>query len=89
LPLGYEEKYGKKFNALSELKAKREEKERREREKQNKSGKKGSKHLSESDSGSDYEKLGKVGRNRTNLARRESNIFQNLILDQIMRSYSK
>ena len=57
---GYEEKYGKKFNALSELKAKREEKERREREKQIRSGgKKSSKHLSESDSGSDYEKLGK------------------------------
>merc|ERR1712212_365253 len=55
---GYEEKYGKKANALSELKAKREERERKEKvreERQNKN----KKNQSESESGSDYEKMGR------------------------------
>jgi len=59
----YEEKYDKKFSALNELKAKREEKERKERERKlkesSKSNKNKSKNLSESESGSDLEKLGK------------------------------
>ncbi|XP_023324636.1 RNA polymerase-associated protein RTF1 homolog [Eurytemora carolleeae] len=56
---GYEEKYGSKFNALSELKAKREEKERKEKMREEKQKKKSRKKESESESGSDYEKLGR------------------------------
>ena len=58
---GYEEKYGKKANALSELKAKREEKERKEKLREERERKKEKKKLSESESGSDYEKLGRGG----------------------------
>lgn len=59
---GYEEKYGSKFNALSELKAKREEKERKEKMREEKQKKKSRKKESESESGSDYEKLGLISK---------------------------
>jgi len=62
---GYEEKYGSKFSALSELKAKREEKERKEKLREEKI-KKNKKNISDSESGSDYEKLGK-GKNKKNV----------------------
>lgn len=58
---GYEEKHAKKFSALTNLKAIREEKERKEKERMEKESKhsKKKKNLSESESGSDLEKMGK------------------------------
>jgi len=59
---GYEEKHAKKFSALTNLKALREEKERKEKErieKESKHNKKNKKSLSGSESGSDLEKMGK------------------------------
>jgi len=71
---GYEEKYGSKFSALSELKAKREEKERKEKmreEKMKKKKKKGGDDGSDSASGSDYEKLGKKKKGKNVLKARD------------------
>jgi len=58
---GYEEKHAKKFSALTNLKAIREEKDRKEKERMEKDAKhnKKKKNLSESESGSDLEKMGK------------------------------
>jgi len=56
---GYEEKHKSKFSALNQLKAKREEKERKEKLREEKRNKKKPKKLTDSESGSDYEKLGR------------------------------
>jgi len=55
---GYEEKYGKKFSALNELKAKREERERKEKVREERQ-KKNKKNPSDSESSSDFEKIGR------------------------------
>jgi len=63
---GYEEKHAKKFSALTNLKAAREERERKEKERMEKESKhnKKKKNLSESESGSDLEKIGKSSKNK-------------------------
>jgi len=63
---GYEEKHAKKFSALTNLKAAREEKERKEKERLEKESKheKKKKNLSESESGSDLEKMGKSSKHK-------------------------
>eukprot|EP00092_Neocalanus_flemingeri_P101740 GFUD01130082.1.p1 GENE.GFUD01130082.1~~GFUD01130082.1.p1 ORF type:complete len:709 (+),score=227.13 GFUD01130082.1:295-2127(+) len=63
---GYEEKHAKKFSALTNLKAIREEKDRKEKERVEKESKhdKKKKNLSESESGSDLEKMGRSGKKK-------------------------
>jgi len=59
---GYEEKHAKKFSALNNLKAMREERERKENERKEKERK--NKKRTESGSGSDLENMGKSGKNK-------------------------
>ena len=62
---GYEEKHAKKFSALNNLKAKREEKERKEFQRKEKEKKSKRKHGdSRSGSGSDLEKIGGSNKNK-------------------------
>ena len=55
---GYEEKHAKKFSALNNLKAMREEKEKKDAQRKEKERKLKKKHRGDSGSGSDLEKIG-------------------------------